>query len=303
MAKFCTKCGRPLEEGEICTCQQKTVQAEAVVKTEQAETESTQPSQVAQQAQQAAQQAVKQVASYDYNAYFKKVTGAFIEISKKPVTAGAEFIGKADLAVTMFFIVIQGILTGLFTLVIATKIGSIITGLGNLASSFSSSSSKKNNASDIIKMPYFKGFILTVFISVMLTVLLALILYAANKVLKNVVTFKQMLTAASLRSIFTVYTTLFAIIVFLINPMAGIVCFFSGNLVGMFVIAMTLPDNAATKNLVPFIMAAAFFVFMIVSLFVISKCWTIYVPDVIKAGIGTMKNMFSDPSEFFESFF
>lgn len=306
MAKFCTKCGRPLEEGAICNCETtQNAQVAAQTTQEVAPTPAQQTTQqTTQQAtQQAPQQTVAKVNGFDFNLYFKTVLDTFVGITKKPVTAGIDFIAKADLSIALFFIALQAIFTGLFSMVVCSKIGAAISTLGSLTSLVSGSSSKDNDVLDLIKMPYFKGFILTVLISIILTGILALVLFGANKVLKNIVTINQMVAAASLRSVFAVFTSLFAIIIFFINPTIGVLFFFAGNLVGVILIVMTLPKNAATENLVPIVMGVAFVIFMIVSLFIMSKCWTIYVPSAIKEGIDGLKDLISDPTEIMESIF
>lgn len=278
MANFCAKCGKPLVEGEPCCCmistnesiQQETLQTDSVtIKNEKK----------------------------DYISFLVETKQTFLSITKKPVSSGRALVKSNNLKVSLAFIMIQGILSGLFSVIVASKIGQ---GLSKVGDSFSG---RSGELEAMMKLPYFKGFMLTAILSIILTFALAAILFGVNMIFKNTVTYSQMVSAVSLRSIFSIYTFAFAILVFFINPFASILCFFGGNLLGMFVIGMSLPRNDSSVEFLPYILAAAFFIFMVVSIMIIFKSWTIYIPDALKGGLLQIQDLLSNPEKWLNSIF
>lgn len=283
MARFCTKCGKPLEEGEVCSCTQ---EAQAAPQQETQQQTAQQAAAPQQQAGQAQQQAAQQ-AGYMPNeqqfqqtqqavtGFLSKTFGAFLNIIKHPVAAGRDMILAGDSAPAIALIVLQGIISTIFGVVAAKKIYSFVNlfmgGLGSLFGSYS----------DDIDMPYVKIIFGTLLISIALSFVLAVLLLVGNLIIKNALNFKQMLAAAAIRSCVSILATVVAIIVFLIHPATGILVFVTGTVWGFFVILLAMPlTNEGIRNKLPLAMVLVFLVFAWITGFSMSKGAQLYVPEV-----------------------
>lgn len=291
MARFCTKCGKPLEEGEVCSCTQ-----EAQAAPQQAPQQQAAPQQAAQEQQQQqapqqqagqAQQQTAQQAGYVPNeqqfqqtqqavtGFLSKTFGAFLNIIKHPVAAGRDMILAGDSASAIALIVLQGIISTIFGVVAAKKIYSFANlFMGGISSLF-------GGYSDDIDMPYVKIIFGTLLISIALSFVLAVLLLVGNLIIKNALNFKQMLAAAAIRSCVSILATVVAMIVFLIHPATGILVFVTGTVWGFFVILLAMPlTSEGIRNKLPLAMVLIFFVFAWITGFSMSKGAQLYVPEV-----------------------
>lgn len=291
MAKFCTKCGRPLQEGEICNCQ--TVVNNTMPSESQMEqnAELSQKDEVAGRQQSDSQQAQEE-ANYQYQprqsassaqpsqvgAFFQRLFSNILLLLKEPVTMGREFVKSADITMALSFVVIQGLLSGLFGLVVESKVSSYISSMLGWAGELLGTSS--------MEMPYAKVFFGTVAISVILTVILAALLWAVNMIFKNQVSFQEMLCEAAMRSICIIPVAIIAVILLLLNPAIGIVVFFSANIWGIVVISQINPvRDESRNNFIPLALYLAFFVFMLISCYLMYKCVGMYIPEELGASV------------------
>ena len=292
MAKFCTKCGRPLQEGEICNCQ--TVVNNTMPPETQMEqnAESSQKGEVTAGGQQSDSQQAQEQANYQYQprqsapsaqpsqagAFFQRLFSNILLLLKEPATMGKEFVKSADIMMALSFIVIQGLLSGLFGLVVESKVSSYISSMLGWASELFGTSS--------MEMPYAKAFFGTVAISVILTVILAALLWAVNMIFKNQVSFQEMLCEAAMRSICIIPVAIIAVILLLLNPVIGIVVFFSANIWGIVVISQINPvRDESRNNFIPLALYLAFFVFMLISCYLMYKCVGMYIPEELGTSI------------------
>ena len=92
MAKFCTKCGKPLEEGEVCSCTQAAPQQQAAPQMQAAPQQQAPQQQGYVSNEQQFQQTQQAVAGF-----LTRMFGAFINVIKHPVTAGRDMILKLRL--------------------------------------------------------------------------------------------------------------------------------------------------------------------------------------------------------------
>ena len=102
MGNFCTKCGKPLADGEVCNCQGAAPQIDPA----QQAAPQQQSAAPQQQYQQAPQQQYQQVPPQQYQQqyqqmapqqsaasdYFKQFFNTALNVWKKPVTAGKEYV-------------------------------------------------------------------------------------------------------------------------------------------------------------------------------------------------------------------
>ena len=316
MARFCTRCGRPLEEGEVCNCGQEAAQQQAAPQPEVAQQQvapqpeavqqqaAPQPEAVQQQAapqfqqqtqQQAAPQFQQQAQQQGYaqnsqqfqqtqqavTGFLGKMFGSFLNIIKHPVTGGRDVILAGGVAVGSALMVLQGILTAIFAAIGANKAFGDMVGV---VSYFSS---------DDVKIPYVKIIFLTLILSVILSFVLALLLFLGNLIMKNTVSFTQMIGAASLRSSVVIITNILAIIVCLINPVGGMLVFAIGNIWGFFVILQAMPiATEAMRNKLPLVMILVYFVFMLANYFCVKQGYTGLLGDMGSlSGLGSLGNL------------
>ena len=140
MAKFCTKCGRKLEEGEVCTCQQennnysepqKTVSDGAEPQTAESQAESWDKGQ---------QQAVNQESEKTKEAEWisqkstivvnetKNVFAKIIPLLKHPVTETKKIADGKSSVPGIEFIAIKAVIVLVFTIVMLVRIDSTLGG-------------------------------------------------------------------------------------------------------------------------------------------------------------------------------
>lgn len=263
MARFCTKCGKPLEEGEVCNCTQAAAPQQEAAQTAAPQQQTSQPTGYVPNEQQfqQTQQAV--------TGFLSKMFGAFLNVIKHPVTAGRDMILAADWGVSIALIVLQGI----FTAVFGAVAGKEVSGLSSLfLGSFSSFFGD-------LEVPYAKIIFGTLAISVVLSFVLALLLMLGNMIIKNTLGYKEMLGAVASRSCVIVITTIIAIIVFLINAQAGILLWSVGNIWGFFLILQSMPlVNEKMRDKLPTVMILVYLVFLLITAFSMDKGSALYVP-------------------------
>lgn len=287
MGKFCTKCGRPLQEGEICSCQMKKQE----VPQETVENKVEQP--VVQNQQETQQQTINQqptqgqqitvnVNTQAAQELFHGVLGCFLQLMKKPVTTGKELIREANMKIALSFIILQGVFSGFFALAVVGKYGSLLGALSGAASSLSSLSSGSMDTTLII--PYFRSFLVTVVFSIVLSCFLALLLLLGHMILKSPVSYRQMLAAVSIRSALLLPTILISLILFELQVTIGIFLFIAVNIWGLMAMFLALASwiTDEKKNLFVLIMSLALLLFIIIMMFILSKIWTLYLPDSIR---------------------
>lgn len=353
MGKFCTKCGKPLAEGELCTCQmgkppmaqnpqgapngyqrqapqqmqgggqpqfrqqmpnaaqmqnRQQMQGGNFAQNRQAASNVGQaqfqqqmqggnPAQNMQgapagqqynsQQQYAYQQQVQQQYQQVHRAasgYLAKTIGTFINIVKNPIQTGKNMIAFADMQVIVSLIILQAVFSGFFSIAVMAKISGISMGY--------------------IKMPIARGFFVTVIFSSLLSFVLAALLLGGNLIIKNAVTYKQMLACVAVKSVLLVLTSLVSIIVFLLIPSAGFFFFYTGSLWGMIAIALVMPKYVDGKEdklvLIQFLSAILFLICFIIFA---QMCWKAYIPDSVGSMMDGLDSLLKDPSTVLQSLF
>ena len=297
MGNFCTKCGKPLADGEVCNCQGAAPQIDPAQQAAPQQ-QSAAPQQQYQQApqhqyqqapqqqyQQAPQQQYQQVPPQQYQQqyqqmapqqsaasdYFKQFFNTALNVWKKPVTAGKEYV-----------------MSGKFTLaVILGMVFEARSSLANLAE-FAGSS---------VGVTYVKVFFGTLFLSAIFSIMLAGLLLGFNLIAKNNMTFKNALCLASVRSIVIAPAMVVALIIILINPLWGGVFSLIINIWGFIAIVKALPVvSEQSDNLLVHLITAAILIFVIIALIIMFtiglECYCPGVVSEIKSALG----MFSGSS-------
>ena len=324
MGKFCTKCGRPLQEGEICTCQQPVTPQEPVtpqqpvtpqepVTPQQPVTLQTPVTPQAAPAQETVlqqQMGAGQVPPVQNKVMQEQAVGFLKDTVEylwgliiRPVTTGKKMIMEANVAVSAALIILQAIMSGFFAMAACGKYSSYVQSIASLFANYSSSLGSGISTEGIFKMPFARIFIVTVLLSVVLSLLLAAMLLLGHMVLKCKVTYKQMLCAVAIRSAVLIPAIFVALILFELNSSIGLFLFFAVAIWGFTAMQIVMSSCLAdqTQNGFVIMISIVIFLFIVITLFIMSKAWTLYLPDVIRAAINVAKSMISDPSQFFTS--
>lgn len=274
--KYCSKCGRQLMDGEICNCDQ---QAGMQYGTDYS---AYNQYPYEQQGQVQMQDVVKQNAK----GFFNKI----LELLKSPVEQGKNFVFSGDIVTAVIMIVIQGIASGLFAIVMCTKAQGIFDKITGMMYG-SSSAADIMQMKAMLKMPVFKAFLITLIISVILTFILAGIIMIFNNISHSQLIFKNVISLVSLRSIVASIIVLVGCIAAFINMYAGIAVFTVGNIAGFMLIAVVwshICQNTTDKQI--YMMIITYIIFMIIYMLAVRLCWKMYLPDVLKIALDKMQS-------------
>lgn len=278
--KYCSKCGRQLMDGEICNCDQQAGMQYGADYSAYNQYPYEQQGQVQGQVQM--QDVVKQNAK----GFFNKI----LELLKSPVEQGKNFVFSGDIVTAVIMIVIQGIASGLFAIVMCTKAQGIFDKITGMMYG-SSSAADIMQMKAMLKMPVFKAFLITLIISVILTFILAGIIMIFNNISHSQLIFKNVISLVSLRSIVASIIVLFGCIVAFINIYAGIAVFTVGNIAGFMLIAVVwshICQNTTDKQI--YMMIITYIIFMIIYMLAVRLCWKMYLPDVLKIVLDKMQS-------------
>lgn len=274
--KYCSKCGRQLMDGEICNCDQQAGMQYG------ADYSAYNQYPYEQQGQVQMQDVVKQNAK----GFFNKI----LELLKSPVEQGKNFVFSGDIVTAVIMIVIQGIASGLFAIVMCTKAQGIFDKITGMMYG-SSSAADIMQMKAMLKMPVFKAFLITLIISVILTFILAGIIMIFNNISHSQLIFKNVISLVSLRSIVASIIVLVGCIAAFINIYAGIAVFTVGNIAGFMLIAVVwshICQNTADKQI--YMMIITYIIFMIIYMLAVRLCWKMYLPDVLKIALDKMQS-------------
>lgn len=268
MANFCTRCGRRLQDGEICTCQ-----------TEQGSINR-------EQQFRAGQQFGTQAADFSKN-FFSKI----LNLVKRPVSAGKELIMEADVKTAIILIVLQGIFNSIFAMAVGHKYSAFIKSALNISGELSYSQESKVN--DAMAIPYFRIIIVTVMFTLGAACLFALLMMAGYRVIKVTVSFQQMISAAAIRSAVLIPAIILSIVVFEISFGWGLLLFIMINIWGFAAVVLALNsfNGGEKQDIFVAMMSIVLLLFIIIVLFIFSKIWTFYLPDVFKTAIDELDKM------------
>lgn len=278
--KYCSKCGRQLMDGEICNCDQQAGMQYGADYSAYNQYPYEQQGQVQGQVQM--QDVVKQNAK----GFFNKI----LELLKSPVEQGKNFVFSGDIVTAVIMIVIQGIASGLFAIVMCTKAQGIFDKITGMMYG-SSSAADIMQMKVMLKMPVFKAFLITLIISVILTFILAGIIMIFNNISHSQLIFKNVISLVSLRSIVASIIVLVGCIAAFINIYAGIAVFTVGNIAGFMLIAVVwshICQNTADKQI--YMMIITYIIFMIIYMLAVRLCWKMYLPDVLKIALDKMQS-------------
>lgn len=320
MGKFCTRCGRPLQEGEICICrrpqetpvqeaavpaQETAAQSAATVQTEAVQQEAGNAQEVPTVQPQASQGNQTAAGNPAATGFFKKLLDTFVGLIIHPVATGRQMIIEANLGIAAIFIALQAVMSGLFAVAICAKGSSYLQYIARAVESYSSLFSNGLSLGSMLKLPLGRVFFVTFFASAVLSCLLAAMLLAGHMIIKCKVKYQEMLAAVAVRSALIAPGILAAIILSALNTVIGIFLFFALSIWGFTVmkISMTACLNEKILNAFAIMLSIVLFVFVMLTVFAMAKMWTLFLPDVLRTAISAAKSMVSDPSQLMYSIF
>ena len=267
---FCRYCGRKLEDGEVCTCQQ--------AQQNQAQVQQAAPQQNVQQA--ASQQAAPEPgAAPAVSVQGKQVLDALLkdlaDLVKAPATTASGYVRRGDVTVSVIFLLLQGICSAIFALFCIGKINGLIALGGNMTQNI--------NFSGV------GAFFLTLLYTVLFEVVLAGLYFGVGKLLGGQLRFQEALSIVSMRSVILVPVILVSCLVFLLNIAAGIVFYYcAGALAG---VVFLMAGSNGIANLSPnrkvYLNLIAIVIFTLIFLFLGTKLLPSYVPSSLRQFFST----------------
>lgn len=199
MAKFCTKCGKQLEEGQVCDCQSSVIPSQTVSVTNTS-------------------------SKIDVKESLMDCVNVFKKVFTKPVEAIKEFVCDNKFIAGIIMIVVAAISAGIYKIATLKNMYSSSNANSFNLGDFSDLLSSALTGGDIATKPaYFKEFLNTFAIRLVEYGLVVLLGYLIiSKILKGVTTWKQMITAVAI-SLSVVLTA---------NLINSVLVFINGDFIG-----------------------------------------------------------------------
>ena len=166
----------------------------------------------------------------------------FLQILLKPKSVGRAFVKEANIITAFIFIALQAICSGLFAVIFFGKIN-------NLAKTqVLTWDSDYLNMFDLYKFPLFKDFFITVIASVVLTCIVALVVWGMTSAFKGKTTFIEAISAAAVRCVAKTPVILVALLLGLINIGLGMLFFMLSAIVGLCYSCMVVPTGVGADG-------------------------------------------------------
>lgn len=318
---FCKYCGKELKDGEVCSCRTTTAgsseagaaQLAAAAATQAtaaqpaAATAATGTAQAAGAATQttagttaqttagaaaagaaAGAAAAPKVDTEKIASTAKKVGGMYLKIWAKPATVGKEMMASVDMIQGLCMVVVQALLSSIFSLCIAGKIN------GALADAFSSYTSLLgSDYAKQFKVSGAKVFFLTLLLSLLFSVIWGLAFALVGLISKAKMGLGQIVALMAARSVIVAPLTVLACIVFWISPAVGLVIFFGSILMVICTTAeMVKAVQGVTADKCVYLTFIGVLLFIIVFVLIGSKAIGAYIPEGIISSLDSVSSLF-----------
>lgn len=323
---FCKYCGKELKDGEVCSCRTttagsseagaaqpaaaaaaQTTAAQPAATTAQTTTGTAQAAGAATTAGATAQTtagaaaagaaaagatagaaAAPKVDTEKIASTAKKVGGMYLKIWAKPATVGKEMMASVDMIQGLCMVVVQALLSSIFSLCIAGKIN------GALADAFSSYTSLLgSDYAKQFKVSGAKVFFLTLLLSIVFSVIWGLVFALVGLISKAKMGLGQIVALMAARSVIVAPLTVLACIVFWISPAVGLVIFFGSILMVICTTAeMVKAVQGVTADKCVYLTFIGVLLFIIVFVLIGSKAIGAYIPEGIISSLDSVSSLF-----------
>lgn len=318
---FCKYCGKELKDGEVCSCRTTTAgsseagaaqpAAAAATQTTAAQPAAATAAMGTAQAAGAATQttagttaqttagaaaagaaagaaAAPKVDTEKIASTAKKVGGMYLKIWAKPATVGKEMMASVDMIQGLCMVVVQALLSSIFSLCIAGKIN------GALADAFSSYTSLLgSDYAKQFKVSGAKVFFLTLLLSLLFSVIWGLAFALVGLISKAKMGLGQIVALMAARSVIVAPLTVLACIVFWISPAVGLVIFFGSILMVICTTAeMVKAVQGVTADKCVYLTFIGVLLFIIVFVLIGSKAIGAYIPEGIISSLDSVSSLF-----------
>ena len=166
----------------------------------------------------------------------------YLQILLKPKSAGRAFVKEANIITAFIFIALQAICSGLFAVVFFGKINGLVK------AKVLSWDSDYLTMFDLYKFPLLKDFFITVVASVVLTCIIALVVWGMTSAFKGKTNFMETISAAAVRCVAKTPVILVALLLGLINVGFGMIFFMLSAVVGLCYSCMVVPTGVGADG-------------------------------------------------------
>lgn len=288
MAKFCVYCGRPLKEGEVCTCRNQSQQAA--------------PSTTGQAV------AVPSASASKASVYLKALWDLIKKSFKAPAQMLGSFASSADSKMALGLIGVQAISFGLFMDVFCSRITSVALNLLNkIASALGESDTNEESIQQVaglVKFPLGKIFFLSLALSVLEALIFAAILLLFVNIFKGKTTYKHMLCVSGANSLAAFPFMLLGIVGMWINFRFGL---------GLAVLSLILQPyftyealngvETVDRNKSIYVCFLSFAAMTIIVSFIAKQVYPMYLPDELKSVVNELSSQTESASYFLNQLF
>lgn len=218
----------------------------------------------------------------------KKVGGMYLKIWAKPATVGKEMMASVDMIQGLCMVVVQALLSSIFSLCIAGKINAAF------ADAFSSYTSLLgSDYAKQFKVSGAKVFFLTLLLSLLFSVIWGLAFGLIGLISKAKMGLGQILALMAARSVIVAPLTVLACIVFWISPAVGLVIFFGSILMVICTTAEMLKAvQGVTADKCVYLTFIGVLLFIIVFVLIGSKAIGAYIPEGIISSLDSISGLF-----------
>lgn len=318
---FCKYCGKELKDGEVCSCRTttagsseagaaqpaaaaatQTTAAQPAATTAQTTTGTAQAAGAATTAGATAQTtagaaaagaaagaaAAPKVDTEKIASTAKKVGGMYLKIWAKPATVGKEMMASVDMIQGLCMVVVQALLSSIFSLCIAGKINAALSDAFSSYTSLLGSDYAKQ-----FKVSGAKVFFLTLLLSLLLSVIWGLAFALVGLISKAKMGLGQIVALMAARSVIVAPLTVLACIVFWISPAVGLVIFFGSILMVICTTAeMVKAVQGVTADKCVYLTFIGVLLFIIVFVLIGSKAIGAYIPEGIISSLDSVSSLF-----------
>lgn len=274
MGKFCSQCGRPLEEGEVCNCQQ---QAQPQSE-QQSQTEQQQMGPQSQTGQQSNAQQLNQAVGKAAEAT-KALAGKIVPILKNPVEElkGIAATGDSKLGIQM---VLCNIIASFLLLII----GMIALRL------------KLGDMAEYMEIPYMKIVLVGTIVLAAYYFAMAGILFGFTKAFAKgtEVNFAQSITAVGGKALYDIAVFVLGALCLVINGVFGFYVIMAGLAFTYLLMVVTYSESVALKGSFKVYVLAITYICMMVLLIFAMKSFAQSLFDTVFAGsLGSLGNLYN----------